>query len=69
MPKIKRPFPKFSNKLYIYHKMLFWGIFPDRLKYAITKPLPKNDDRCDLSKYRTVSISTSDKDFKTPHQI
>ena len=39
--------------------MLFWGIFTDRLKYAIIKPLHKNDDRCDLSNYRPVSILTS----------
>ena len=39
--------------------MLFCGVFPDGLKYAIIKPLHKNDDRCDLSKYRPVSILTS----------
>jgi len=38
--------------------MLFWGVFPDRLKYAIIKPLHKND-RCDMSKYRPVSLLTS----------
>jgi len=31
---------------YICNKMLFWGVFPNRLKYTITKPLHKNDDRC-----------------------
>ena len=59
--------------------MLFCSVFPDRLQYAIIKPLHKNDDSCDLSKYRPVSILTSfskifentnaEKDFKTPHQI
>jgi len=39
--------------------MLFWGIFPDRLKYAIIKPLHKNDDRCDITKYRPISLLTS----------
>jgi len=39
--------------------MLFWGVFPDRLKYAIIKPLHKNDDRCEVSKYRPVSLLTS----------
>jgi hypothetical protein len=38
--------------------MLFLGVFPDRLKYAIIKPLYKNDDRCDISKYRPVSLLT-----------
>ena len=27
---------------YICNKMLFWGVSPDRLKYATTKPLHKN---------------------------
>jgi hypothetical protein len=39
--------------------MLFWGVFPDRLKYAIIKPLHKDGDRCDVSKYRLVSLLTS----------
>jgi len=39
--------------------MLFWGVFHDRLKYAIIKPLHKNGDRCDISKYRPVSLLTS----------
>jgi hypothetical protein len=38
--------------------MLFWGVFPDRLKYAIIKPLHKND-RCEVSNYRSVSLITS----------
>jgi len=44
---------------YICNKMLFWCVFPDRLKYTIMKPLYKNDDRCDVSKYRLVSLLTS----------
>ena len=43
---------------YICNKMLFWGVFPDRLKYAIIKPLHKND-RCGVSNYRPVSLLTS----------
>jgi hypothetical protein len=39
--------------------MLFWGVFPDRIKYTIIKPLHKNDDRCDVSKYRLGSLLTS----------
>ena len=39
--------------------MLFWGVFLDRLKYAIIQPLHKNDDRCDVPKHRPVSLLTS----------
>jgi hypothetical protein len=39
--------------------MLFWGVFLDRLKYAIIKPQHKNDDRCEVSNYRPVSLLTS----------
>jgi hypothetical protein len=39
--------------------MLFWGVFPDRLKYAVIKPLHKNDDRCEVSNCRPVSLLTS----------
>jgi hypothetical protein len=49
--------------------MLFWGMFPDRLKYAIIKPLHKNEDRCEESKYRPVSLLTSfSKIFETVMQ-
>jgi len=39
--------------------MLFWGGFPDRLKYAIIKPLRKDDDMCEVPNYRPVSPLTS----------
>ena len=39
--------------------MLFWGVFPDRLKYSIIKPLHYNYDGCDLSKYRPVPLLPS----------
>jgi len=40
--------------------MFFGGVlFPDRLKYAMIKPLHKNDDRCEVSNYRPVSPLTS----------
>ena len=42
----------------ICNKMLFWGVFPDRLKYAIIKPLHTNDDKCEVSNYRPVSLLT-----------
>jgi hypothetical protein len=39
--------------------MLSESVFPDRLKYAIIKPLHKNGDRSDIAKYRPVSLLTS----------
>ena len=54
---------------YICNKMLFWGVFPDKLKYAIIKPLHKNDDKCKVSNYRPVSLLTSfSKIFETVMQ-
>ena len=55
--KISYPFVN-SPINYISNKMLFWGVFPDQLKYAIIKPLHKNDDKCELSNYRPVSLLT-----------
>ena len=43
--KISCPFIS-SPINYICNKMLFWGVFPDGLKYATIKPLHKNEDRC-----------------------
>jgi hypothetical protein len=49
--------------------MLFGGVFPDRLKYVIIKPLHKNDDRCEVSNSREVSLLTSfSKIFETVMQ-
>jgi len=53
--KISCPFIS-SPVNYICNKMLFWGVFPGRLNYAIIKPLHKNDDRCEVSNYRPVSL-------------
>jgi hypothetical protein len=39
--KISSPF-KSSPINYICNEMLFWGVFPDRLKYATIKPPHKN---------------------------
>ena len=44
---------------YICNEMLFWDVFPDRLKYAIIKPIHKNDDTCEVSNYRPISLLTS----------
>jgi len=49
--------------------MLFWGVFPDILKYAVIKPIHKNDDKCEVSNYRPVSLLTSfSKVFETVMQ-
>ena len=36
---------------YIYNYSLHTGIFPDRLKMAVIKPLYKKGDKFDISKY------------------
>jgi hypothetical protein len=33
---------------YICNKILLWGAFPDKLKYAVIKRLWKNGDKCDV---------------------
>jgi hypothetical protein len=47
-----------SSINYICNKMLRDGVFPDRLKYAIIRPLHKNADICDASNYRPMSLLT-----------
>jgi len=58
IPKISCPFIRYPIN-YICNKMLFWDVFPDRLKYAIIKQLHKNYDRCEVSNYRPASLLTS----------
>jgi hypothetical protein len=58
VPKISGPFIS-SPINNICSKMLFWGVFPDRLKYAIIKPLHRSDDMCEVSNYRPVSLLMS----------
>ena len=48
-----------SPLTYICNKSISSGIFPERLKYSIIKPLYKKGDRTDLSNYRPISILTS----------
>jgi hypothetical protein len=48
------------------NRVLFEGVFPDRLKYATIIPVFKKGDRKDLSNYRPISILTSfNKIFET----
>jgi len=57
---LKVSYPFISSPInYICNKMLFWGVFPDRLKYAVIKSIHKNDHRCEVSNYRPVSLSIS----------
>ena len=48
-----------SSINYICNKILFWGLFPDRLKYATIKPPHKNEDKCEVSNYSSVSLLKS----------
>jgi len=68
--KISGPFIR-STINYICTKMLFWGVFPDRLKlkHTIIKQLHKNDGRGEVSNYRPVSLLISfSKIFETVMQ-
>ena len=57
---LKISYPFISSPLnYICNKILFQDVFPDRLKYAVIKPLHKNGDRCKVSNYRPASLWTS----------
>jgi hypothetical protein len=54
---LKSSSPYISSPLsYICNKMLSTGIFPDRLKYAVVKPIFKNGDKSDVSNYRPISL-------------
>jgi hypothetical protein len=44
---------------YICNVILCTGIFPDRLKYAIVKPVFKKCNRYEVSNYRPISLLTS----------
>jgi hypothetical protein len=48
-----------SPLVYICNAVLKSGIFPDRLKYAIVKPIYKKGSKTDMSNYRPISILTS----------
>jgi hypothetical protein len=44
---------------YLCNRVLFEGVFPDRLKYAEIIPIYKKGDKKDISNYRPISILTS----------
>jgi hypothetical protein len=56
--KLSSPFI-ISPLNYIFNKVLSKGVFPDRLKYSIIKPLYKKGSRQELSNYRPISLLTS----------
>jgi uncharacterized protein YutD len=49
--------PVISKPLcYICNKSIQTGVFPDRLKYAVVKPVFKNGDRSSILNYRPISL-------------
>jgi len=48
-----------SPLIYICNAILNTGIFPDKLKYAIIKPIFKKGDDQDITNYRPISLLTS----------
>jgi hypothetical protein len=56
--KISSPFIS-SPLTHICNKSLSSGIFPDRLKYAVVKPLFKKGDKSKISNYRPIYILSS----------
>jgi hypothetical protein len=43
---------------YIYNHSLYTGIFPDRLKIAVVKPLYKKGDKTSMTNYRPIPLLT-----------
>jgi len=56
--KLSLPFI-ISPLTYICNEILKAGIFPDRLKYALVKPIFKKGNKHDTSNYRPISLLTS----------
>ena len=48
-----------SPLTFICNKVILTGIFPDRLKFSIVKPVFKKGDKMYLTNYRPISILTS----------
>jgi len=44
---------------YIYNAVLGTGVFPDRLKYAVVKPIFIKGNKQEISNYRPISLLTS----------
>jgi hypothetical protein len=44
---------------YICNESLAQRIFPDRLKFAVVKPILKTGDKCEPSNYRRISLLSS----------
>ena len=53
------PFKKVFSRNRNDNNWITVGIKTNRLKYAVIKPIHKNDDRCEVSIYRPVSPFTS----------
>ena len=56
--KLSAPFI-ISPPTYICNAVLSTGVFPDRLKYAIVKPIFKKGYKQEISNYRSISLLTS----------
>jgi hypothetical protein len=61
--KLSSPFI-ISPLTHICNAALNSGVFPDRLKYAIVKPIYKKRPKQDISNYRPVSLLTFSKVFE-----
>jgi hypothetical protein len=54
---LKKSIPYIISPLtYICNQSLAQGIFPDRMKFAVVKPIFKNGSAYDPSKYRPISL-------------
>jgi hypothetical protein len=42
----------------IVSKSLIMGVYPERLKYAVIKPVLKKGEKIDMSNYRPISVVT-----------
>jgi hypothetical protein len=50
-----------------YHKPIYTGTFPDRLKIAVVRSLYKKRDKTSMTNYRPVSLLTSF--FTVPEKV
>jgi len=55
--KLTAPFI-ISPLTYICNAVLSNGVFPDRLKYAVVKPIFKKGNKQEISNYRPISLFT-----------